>query len=191
MTISLVKGQKLSLSKEAPGIKLLRIGLGWDARSTDGAPFDLDSSAILVAATGKVRSDEDFVFYGQLSDVAGSVVHQGDNLTGDGDGDDEQIVIDLTKVPADIERIVITASIYEGTERNQTFGQVRNAYVRVVNEDDGAEVTRYDLSEDYDRETALVFAEVYRNNADWKVNAVGQGYADGLGGIARDFGVKI
>lgn len=191
MTISLVKGQKLSLSKEAPGINLIRIGLGWDARSTDGAAFDLDAAGILVAATGKVRSDEDFVFYGQLADAAGSVTHQGDNTTGAGDGDDEQIVIDLSKVPADIERIVITASIYEGKERNQTFGQVRNAYVRVINEDNGEEVTRYDLSEDYDRETALVFAEVYRNGAEWKVNAVGQGYADGLGGIARDFGVNV
>lgn len=191
MALTLQKGANLSLTKEAPGLTRATVGLGWDARSTDGSAFDLDASAILVGADGKVRGNSDFVFYGQTQDADGSVVHQGDNLTGEGDGDDEQIVVDLTKVPADVERVVFTASIYEADQRSQSFGQVRNAFIRVVDAGSDNEVVRYDLSEDYATETALVFAELYRNNGDWKFKAVGQGYSNGLAGIAGDFGVQL
>jgi tellurium resistance protein TerD len=191
MALTLQKGANLSLTKEAPGLTRAVVGLGWDARSTDGSAFDLDAAALLIGADGKVRGSTDFVYYGQLADADNSVVHQGDNLTGDGDGDDEQIIVDLTKVPADVERVVFTASIYEAEKNNQSFGQVRNAFIRVVDGDSDSEVVRYDLSEDYATETALVFAELYRNNGDWKFKAVGQGYANGLAGIAGDFGVQL
>jgi tellurium resistance protein TerD len=191
MALTLTKGSSLSLSKEAPGLVRTRIGLGWDARSTDGVAFDLDSSALLLGADGKVRSNDDFIFYKQLSDTAGSVVHQGDNRTGEGEGDDEQITIDLSKVPADVQKIVISASIYEDGPSTLNFGQVRNAYIRLLNEDNGEEILRYDLAEDAGSETALNFAEVYRHNGDWKFRAVGQGYASGLAGLATDFGVVL
>lgn len=202
MALTLSKGQNLSLSKVDPGLKIARLGLGWDARSTDGAEFDLDASALLVASNGKVRSNNDFVFYNQMGDVTladernfdparASVMYQGDNRNGEGDGDDEQIVIDLTKIPHDVEKVVLTVSIHEADARNQTFGQVRNAFIRLVNEDSGNEIVRYDLTEDYSIETALIFAELYKNNGEWKFKAVGQGYRDGLGGIVRDFGVMI
>lgn len=202
MALTLSKGQNLSLSKVDPGLKIARLGLGWDARSTDGAEFDLDASALLIASNGKVRSNNDFVFYNQMGDVTladernfdparASVMYQGDNRNGEGDGDDEQVVIDLTKIPHDIEKVVLTVSIHEAEARNQTFGQVRNAFIRLVNEDSGNEVVRYDLTEDYSIETALIFAELYKHNGEWKFKAVGQGYRDGLGGIARDFGVMI
>lgn len=201
MALTLAKGQNLSLTKTDPGLKLALLGLGWDARSTDGQPFDLDASALLVNAAGKVRSDADFIFYNQMGDVTldgknydperASVMYQGDNRTGEGDGDDEQIIIDLTKIPADIERVVLTVSIHEYAERNQTFGQVRNAFIRLENNETGNEIVRYDLSEDYPVETALIFAEVYKYNGEWKFKAVGQGWEDGLGGIARSFGVDI
>lgn len=189
MALTLTKGGSLSLSKEDPSLVRTRIGLGWDARSTDGAPFDLDASALLLGADGKVRSDADFIFYNQPKDEVGSVVHQGDNKTGDGDGDDEQITVDLSLVPADVQKIVFAVSIHEGQERGQNFGQVRNAYIRLLNEDTQAEVVRYDLSEDAGQEAALNFAEVYRHNGEWKFRAVGQGYVSGLRGIAVDFGV--
>lgn len=189
MALTLSKGGSLSLSKEDPTLVRTRIGLGWDARSTDGAPFDLDASALMLGADGKVRSDADFIFYNQLKDAAGSVVHQGDNRTGDGDGDDEQITVDLSLVPADVQKIVFAVSIDMGQERGQNFGQVRNAYIRLLNEDTQAEVVRYDLSEDAGQEAALNFAEVYRHNGEWKFRAVGQGYVSGLRGIAIDFGV--
>ena len=201
MALTLAKGQNLSLSKTDPGLKMALLGLGWDARSTDGQDFDLDASALLITASGKVRSDADFVFYNQMGDVTldgknydperASVMYQGDNRTGEGDGDDEQVIINLSKVPADVEKIVLTVSIHEFAERNQTFGQVRNAFIRLENNETGNEIVRYDLSEDYSVETALVFAEVYKHNGEWKFKAVGQGYRDGLGGIARDFGVDI
>lgn len=189
MALTLTKGGSLSLSKEDPTLVRTRIGLGWDARSTDGAPFDLDASALLLGADGKVRTDADFIFYNQPKDEAGSVAHQGDNKTGDGDGDDEQITVDLSLVPADVQKIVFAVSIHEGQERGQNFGQVRNAYIRLLNEDTQAEVVRYDLSEDAGQEAALNFAEVYRHNGEWKFRAVGQGYVSGLRGIAVDFGV--
>ena len=191
MALTLSKGSSLSLTKEAPSLTHARIGLGWDARSTDGAPFDLDASALLLNANGKVRSNDDFIFYNQLSSKDGSVVHQGDNRTGDGDGDDEEIVVALNDVPADVQKVVFVVSIDQADARHQNFGQVRNAYIRLLNDDTQAEVVRYDLSEDAGSETALIFAEVYRYNGEWKFKAVGQGYGSGLYGIATDFGVEL
>lgn len=191
MVISLSKGGNLSLTKEAPGLVHVLAGLGWDARSTSGDDFDLDASAILVAGTGKVRSDADFVFYNQPASEEGSVVYGGDNRTGQGDGDDETISVDLSNVPADVDRVVFTVSIYDADTRRQNFGQVRNAYIRLVNADTGDEIVRYDLSEDASSETALNFAELYRNGAEWKFRAVGQGYDTGLAGVARDFGINV
>jgi tellurium resistance protein TerD len=202
MALTLAKGQNLSLTKTDPDMTKAMLGLGWDARSTNGVEFDLDASALLIGADGKVRSDDDFVFYNQMGDVTladgknydpakASVMYQGDNRTGEGDGDDEQVLVDFDRVPSDIERIVFTVSIHEADKRNQNFGQVRNAFIRLVNDTTGVEVVRYDLTEDYYSETSLIFAEVYRNGGEWKFRAVGQGYRDGLGGIARDFGVNI
>ena len=189
--VSLTKGGNVSLTKEAPGLTAVTIGLGWDARSTTGADFDLDASAILVGANGRVLSDGHFVFFNNLTSVDGSVQHTGDNLTGEGDGDDEQITVNLAAVPAEVDRIVFPVSIYDATPRSQSFGQVRNAFIRVINQAGGAEIARYDLSEDASTETAMVFGELYRNGAEWKFRAVGQGYAEGLAGIARDFGVGV
>lgn len=201
MALSLQKGQNLSLLKTDPSITKALLGLGWDARPTDGHEFDLDASALLVGANGKVRSDNDFVFYNQMGDVTidgknfdpdrASVMYQGDNRTGEGDGDDEQVIVDLAKVPADVERVIFTVSIYDAENRKQTFGQVSNAFIRLVNNATDKEIARYDLSEDYYSETALIFAELYRHNGEWKFKAVGQGFNDGLGGIARTFGVAI
>lgn len=191
MALSLQKGQNLSLSKEAPGLKNILIGLGWDERATDGADFDLDASVFMVGESGKVRSNDDFIFYGQLKSKDGSVEHTGDNLTGEGDGDDESVLVNLDTVPADIKKLVITVTIHEAESRNQSFGQVENAFCRIVNSDNNAEVVRYDLTEDYSTETAMVFAEVYRHNGEWKFKAVGQGYAGGLGAMCATYGVQI
>jgi tellurium resistance protein TerD len=191
MGVSLSKGGNVSLSKEAPGLTAVIVGLGWDARSTTGTEFDLDASAILLNSSGKVVSDGHFVFFNNTKSPEGSVEHTGDNLTGEGEGDDEQIKVDLAKVPAEVDKIVFPVSIYDAEARSQSFGQVRNAFIRVVNQAGGAEVTRYDLSEDASTETAMVFGELYRNGADWKFRAVGQGYAQGLRGIAQDFGVNV
>lgn len=190
-SLSLSKGGNLSLSKSDPGLVKAMIGLGWDARSTAGDDFDLDASALLIGANGKVRSDADFVFYNQMRDADGSVTHQGDNRTGEGDGDDEQILIDLSRVPADVAKIVIAVSIHEADARRQNFGQVRNAFCRVINAESDQEIVRFDLSEDYSSETAMLFAELYRYNTEWKFRAVGQGYASGIAGVARDFGVSV
>jgi tellurium resistance protein TerD len=168
------------------------VGLGWDVRTTTGTEFDLDASALLIGANGKVRSDGDFVYYGQKQSADGSVSHGGDNLTGAGDGDDEAIKVDLNAIPADVDKVVFAVSVYEADTRSQNFGQVRNAHIRAVNEGDGAELARYDLSEDASTETAMVFGELYRNGPEeWKFRAVGQGYASGLAGIAADFGVNV
>jgi tellurium resistance protein TerD len=189
--VSLTKGGNVSLTKSAPGLTAVAVGLGWDIRTTTGADFDLDASAIMCGADGKVLSDKHFVFFNNMKSVDGSVEHTGDNVTGEGEGDDEVIKVALTTVPADVEKIVFPVSIYEGGTRGQSFGQVRNAFIRVVNQADGSEITRYDLSEDFSTETALVFGELYRNGAEWKFRAVGQGYASGLSGIATDFGVSV
>ncbi|TQK52830.1 tellurium resistance protein TerD [Streptomyces sp. SLBN-118] len=191
MGVSLSKGGNVSLTKEAPGLTAVVVGLGWDVRSTTGTDFDLDASALLVDANGKVVSDQHFVFFNNLKSPEGSVEHTGDNLTGEGEGDDEQIKVNLAGVPAEVDKIVFPVSIHEGESRQQSFGQVRNAFIRVVNQAGGTELARYDLSEDASTETAMVFGELYRNAAEWKFRAVGQGYASGLRGIAQDFGVNI
>jgi tellurium resistance protein TerD len=191
VAVSLTKGGNVSLTKQAPGLTAVTVGLGWDARTTDGQPFDLDASAIGCNASGKVSSDSFFVFFNNLKSPEGSIEHTGDNVTGEGEGDDEQIKVNLATVPADIDKIVFVVSIYEADARNQSFGQVRNAFIRVINQAGDVELTRYDLSEDASTETAMVFAELYRNGAEWKFRAVGQGYASGLAGIARDFGVGV
>lgn len=193
MPVSLSKGGNVSLSKEAPGLKNLLVGLGWKARTTDGAAFDLDVSVFIVGENGKVRSDSDFVFYNNKSGDNGAVIHNGDNRTGEGDGDDESVAIDLSKLSADIKRLIFAVTIHDAEARNQNFGQVGEAYIRALNTSGNAEIARYDLSEDYSTETALVFGEVYRgsNADDWKMKAVGQGYSGGLGALARDFGVNI
>ncbi|MFD4505724.1 TerD family protein [Streptomyces sp. NPDC058464] len=190
MGVTLAKGGNVSLSKAAPNLTNVMIGLGWDARSTTGAPFDLDASALLCQG-GRVLGDDFFVFYNQLKSPEGSVEHTGDNLTGEGEGDDESILVDLPKVPATCDKIVFPVSIHMADERGQTFGQVSNAFIRVVNQADGQELARYDLSEDASTETAMIFGELYRYQNEWKFRAVGQGYASGLRGIALDFGVNV
>ncbi|CAL9437469.1 TerD family protein [Streptomyces albus] len=191
MGVSLSKGGNVSLTKEAPNLTAVIVGLGWDARTTTGADFDLDASALLTNAEGKVANDQNFVFFNNLKSPDGSVEHTGDNLTGEGEGDDEVIKVNLAGVPADVEKIVFPVSIYEAESRQQSFGQVRNAYIRVVNQADNNELARYDLSEDASTETAMVFGELYRHGAEWKFRAIGQGYASGLRGIAQDFGVNV
>ncbi len=190
-SLTLSKGSNLSLTKADPGLQMAMVGLGWDPRTTSGDQFDLDASAILVTSSGKVRNNDDFIFYNQLESKDGSVVHQGDNRTGEGDGDDEQVLINLATVSPDIERVVIVVSIDQAEARRQNFGQVRDAYCRVVNQSNDQEIVRYDLSEDAASETTMVFAEIYRNGAEWKFRAVGQGYASGLHGIATDYGIVL
>lgn len=191
MAISLNKGGRLSLDKEAPGLKKVLIGLGWDARATDGADFDLDASAFMLNASGKVRSDTDFIFYNQLKSTCGSVQHTGDNLTGAGEGDDETIMVDLARVPAEVQKIAFTVTIHEADQRRQNFGQVQNAYIRVVNAETNVEVARYDLAEDASTETAMIFGELYRHGNEWRFSAVGQGYAGGLAAMCRQYGINI
>jgi tellurium resistance protein TerD len=191
MSVSLTKGGNVSLTKQAPNLRAVMVGLGWDERATTGAAFDLDASALMLSSSGKILSDAHFVFFNNLNSPDGSVQHTGDNLTGDGDGDDESLLVDLTTVPAECDKIVFPVSIYEAEQRGQSFGQVRNAFIRVVNQDGGAELARYDLTEDASAETAMIFGELYRHNGEWKFRAVGQGYASGLAGIARDFGVRV
>ncbi|WP_285042072.1 TerD family protein [Plantibacter sp. LMC-P-059a] len=188
--LSLEKGNNLSLTKTSPGLTVATVGLGWDPRTTSGEAFDLDASALLIGADGKVRSSADFIFYNQPAAADGSVKHLGDNRTGDGAGDDEQISVDLNAVAADVERVVIAVSIDKADERRQNFGQVRGAYCRVVDQD-GTEIVRFDLSEDAAPETAMLFSELYRNGSEWKFKALGQGYTTGLAGIAGDFGVQL
>ena len=191
MSVSLSKGGNVSLSKEAPGLSAILVGLGWDVRATDGADFDLDAVVFVCNESGKVRSDKDFIFYNNLISEDGSIEHTGDNRTGEGDGDDEAIKINLAAVPADVTKIVIAVTIHDADKNNQTFGQVENASVRVVNQGDGKELARYDLTEDGSTETAMIFAEVYRHGAEWKFKAIGQGFNGGLGPLAKNFGVNI
>ena len=191
MAISLTKGGNVNLSKEAPNLTNIAVGLGWNPRATDGQAFDLDAIAFLVNESGKVRADTDFIFFNNLKSSDGSVEHTGDNRTGEGDGDDEVIKVDLSKVPADVSKVVFCAVIYDGQARNQNFGQVANAYIRIVNTQGGAEVARYDLSEDSSTETAMIFGELYKNNGVRKFRAVGQGFAGGLGPLAASYGVAV
>ncbi len=190
MAISLQKGGNVNLSKEAPGMKKMLVGLGWSLRATDGDAFDLDGSAFLLGAGDKVRSDADFVFYNQNKSSDGSVVHSGDNRTGEGEGDDETITVELDKVPADVEKIAVCVTIHDAEARRQNFGMVSRAYVRCVDAVTNAEVARYDLSEDASVEAAMVFGEIYRHNGEWKFKAMGQGFQGGLGPMAKNFGVN-
>ncbi len=189
MSINLSKGQKISLTKDNPSLSKLMVGLGWDTNRYDGPSFDLDASAFLLGANGKVTGDEDFVFYKQLEHPSHSVIHMGDSLTGDGDGDDEQIKVDLSLVPEKIGKIAFTVTIYDAAARNQNFGQVENAYIRIVDEATGQEILRYDLGEDFSVETAIVVGELYRNNGEWKFNAIGSGYKGGLAALCGSFGI--
>ena len=191
MSISLSKGGNISLSKTDPSLKNVIVGLGWDARPTDGADFDLDASAFMVKDDGKVRTDSDFIFYNQTRSSCGSIEHTGDNRTGAGDGDDESVIVLLDKVPADIQRVIFCVTIHDADVRKQNFGQVNHAYVRIVNKDSNNEVARYDLSEDASIETAMIFGEIYRHSGEWKFKAVGQGYAGGLAALARQYGINI
>ena len=191
MAVTLQKGQNVSLSKTDPSLHRVLIGLGWDARSSDGSDFDLDASLFLVDGNQKVPSDSHFIFYNQLLSLCGSVQHTGDNLTGDGDGDDESLLVELTTIPNHIESLVISVTIHDADSRNQNFGQVRNAFVRLVNDETHAEILRFDLSEDYSTETAMVFGEIYRRNGEWKFRAIGQGYTGGLYALCTQYGVKV
>jgi len=192
MAVSLQKGQKVSLTKGNPGLSKVVVGLGWDVNQFDtGGDFDLDAAAFLLADNGKVSAQTDFVFFGNLEHPSGSVKHMGDNLTGAGEGDDEQIRIDLSLVPANITKIAFTVTIYEAEQRRQNFGQVNNAFIRIYNEANGEELLRYDLGEDFSIETAAVFGELYKNGDEWKFNAIGSGYQGGLAALCANFGVEV
>lgn len=192
MAVNLQKGQKVDLTKGQAGLARLTVGMGWDTNQfSDSTAFDLDTSAFLLGENNKVLQDADFVFYNNLQHSSGAVVHQGDNLTGAGDGDDEQIKVDLTKIPQTYQRIAFTATIHDAAERKQNFGQVQNAYIRVVNEENGTELVRFDLSEDFSVETSLVFGELYRHNGEWKFNAVGTGLPGGLEALCIGYGISV
>ena len=192
MAISLQKGQKVDLTKGNPSLKKILVGLGWDTNKYDGGhDFDLDAAAFLLGDNGKVTSDDDFVFYNNLKHKSGAVEHMGDNLTGEGEGDDEEIKVDLAKIPAQITKIDFTVTIYDAEARRQTFGQVSNAYIRVVDDESGKELVRFDLGEDFSVETAVVVGEIYRNKGEWKFNAIGSGWKGGLAALGRDYGVNV
>ena len=191
MTLNLQKGANINLTKAVPNMKLVLVGLGWDARATSGEDFDLDASAFLLNAVGKCRGEHDFIFYGQLKSSDGAVEHTGDNRTGAGEGDDEKLLVDLSRIPADVDKIVFTVSIYEAEKRHQNFGSVRNAFIRIVNRADNAEVARYDLTEEASNNTAMIFAELYRYTGEWKFRAVGQGFEGGLAAMARSYGLNV
>jgi tellurium resistance protein TerD len=191
MAVSLQKGGNVSLSKEAPGLQGIRVGLGWDTRVTDGSAFDLDASVFILDAGGKVRSDSDFIFYNNKNGAAGAVTHMGDNTTGEGAGDDEVVEVKLVNLTAEISKLAFAVTIHEADSRRQNFGMVTNAYIRVVNEGNNTEIARYDLSEDASTETAMVFGELYRHGDEWKFKAIGQGFAGGLGPLAKSFGVNV
>ena len=192
MPINLSKGQKVDLTKGNPGLKKIMVGLGWDVNAFDsGADFDLDASAFLVGANGKCPTEKEFIFYGNLTHPSESVKHMGDNLTGAGEGDDEQIEVDLTKIPANVEKIAFTVTIYDAEVRRQNFGQVSNAFFRFVVEVCGKELLRYDLGEDFSIETAVVVGEMYRHNGEWKFNAIGSGFHGGLAALCGHYGIEV
>ena len=192
MAITLSKGQKVSLTKGNPGLKNIVVGLGWDTNKYDGGfDFDLDSAAFLLGENDKVNSDSDFIFYNNLKHSSGAVQHLGDNLTGEGDGDDEQVKLDLSLVPQNVNKIAFTVTIHEAQERRQNFGQVNNSYVRVVNGDTNQELLKYELGEDFSIETAVVVCEIYRHNGEWKFNALGSGFEGGLEALCKNFGVNV
>ncbi len=192
MPISLKKGQKVSITKDNPGLSKVVVGLGWDVNAFDtGGDFDLDAAAFLLTDTGKVAGQGDFVFFGNLTHASGGVQHMGDNRTGAGEGDDEQICVDLSLVPGNITKIAFTVTIYEAEQRRQNFGQVSNAFIRIYNEQTGEELLRYDLGEDFSIETAAVFGELYKNGNEWKFNAIGSGYQGGLAALCANYGVEV
>ena len=192
MPVNLQKGQKVSLTKGNPGLKNILVGLGWDVNKYDGgSDFDLDVTIFMLGDNGKVPSNDEFIFYGNRLHKSGSVEHLGDNLTGAGDGDDEQIKVDLSKIPANVERISFTVSIYDADQRRQNFGQVSNAYIRIIDEGNHQELIRYDLGEDFSIETAVVVGEIYKNNNEWKFNAIGSGFQGGLPALCANFGVEV
>ena len=192
MGIMLKKGQKIDLTKGNKSLKKLLVGLGWDTNKYDGGyDFDLDAAAFCCGDDDKVHEDLDFIFYNNLKHESGAIEHLGDNLTGEGEGDDEQIVIDLSLIPARITKINFTVTIHEADERGQNFGQVSNAYVRVVNQENDEELIRYDLGEDFSVETAIVVAQLYKHNGEWKFNAIGSGFAGGLAALCRNFGLNV
>ena len=191
MAVNLTKGGRISLNKEAPGLKKILIGLGWDTNASDtGADFDLDASVFLLDSNAKVANEKDFVFYNNLSSSDGSVVHTGDNRTGEGDGDDESIKADLSKIASSIKEIAIVVTIHEAAQRKQNFGMVRNAFIRLVNDETNTEIVRYDLEEDYSTETGLLFGRLYFKDNEWKFSAVGTGYKEGLDGFCKQFGLN-
>lgn len=192
MPVNLKKGQKVSITKGNPGLTKVIVGLGWDLNQFDtGGDFDLDTAAFLLTDSGKVSNQEDFVFFGNLKHPSGCAEHMGDNLTGAGDGDDEQIKINLQAVPDNITKIAFTVTIYDAETRRQNFGQVNNAFIRIYSEDNGEELLRYDLGEDFSIETAAVFGELYKNNGEWKFNAIGSGYQGGLAALCASYGVDV
>jgi tellurium resistance protein TerD len=191
MAISLSKGGNVNLSKEAPGLAIVKLGLGWDTRATDGAEFDLDASGFMLKADGKVQSDNGFIFYNNKTSSCGSVNHMGDNRTGAGDGDDEVISVELAKVPAEIDKIAFAVTIHDAAARKQNFGMVSKAYIRCLNANGDVEIARFDLSEDGSTESAMIFGELYRHGGEWKFKAVGQGFAGGLAPLATNFGVSV
>ena len=192
MPINLSKGQKVDLTKGNPGLTKIMVGLGWDVNAFDsGSAFDLDAAAFLLGASGKCPTERDFIFYGNLKHSTGAVEHMGDNLTGEGDGDDEQIKIDLSSVPEGITKIAFAATIYDADERRQNFGQVNNAYIRIYDESNGQEIIRYDLGEDFSIETAVIFGELYKHNGEWKFNAIGSGFQGGLAAICINYGIDV
>ena len=192
MPINLSKGQKVDLTKGNASLKHIMVGLGWDVNAFDsGADFDLDASAFMCGANGKCPTEKEFVFYGNLEHPSGAVKHQGDNLTGEGDGDDEQIFVDLKAIQESVDKIAFTVTIYEAQERRQNFGQVSNAYIRIVDEDTNQELIRYDLGEDFSIETAIVVGELYRHNGEWKFNAIGSGFQGGLAALCGHYGIQV
>ena len=192
MAINLTKGQKVDLTKGNPGLKKLMVGLGWDVNAYDsGADFDLDAAAFMLGDNGKCPSEKEFIFYGNLTHPSESLKHMGDNLTGEGEGDDEQIQVDLSKIPENVSKVAFTVTIYDAEPRRQNFGQVSNAYIRIVDETTGTEIIRYDLGEDFSIETAVVVGELYRHNGEWKFNAIGSGFQGGLAALCASFGVDV
>ena len=192
MPINLTKGQKVDLTKGTPGLTKLMVGLGWDVNAFDsGYNFDLDASAFMVGSNGKCPTEKEFIFYSNLEHPSESVKHMGDNLTGEGEGDDEQIKVDLSLVPENIQRVAFTVTIYDADVRRQNFGQVNNAFIRIVDESNGQEILRYDLGEDFSIETAAIFGELYKHNGEWKFNAIGSGYQGGLAALCANYGVEV
>lgn len=192
MPINLSKGQKVDLTKGNASLKHIMVGLGWDVNAFDsGSDFDLDASAFMCGTNGKCPTEKEFIFYGNLEHTSGAVKHMGDNLTGEGDGDDEQIQVDLKEIPENVEKIAFTVTIYEAQERRQNFGQVSNAYIRIVDEDTNQELIHYDLGEDFSIETAIVVGELYRHNGEWKFNAIGSGFQGGLAALCGHYGIQV